>query len=197
MRRFLALVLSATALSIAAIAGAATVAAESAPSFTGGQRLVMALYYPWYDEGTWESGTTADRPLVPYASWHRETIERHTGWAKDAGIEVLVSAWFGPRDNNPTENNLKTLLDVAKPTGLKAAILLETDSNEFFPDRGSLVQGLRHALLAPEIASGSVGSERCERCRCIGRSTTGCSAVSPPGWRTGSACRSGWSGCSG
>lgn len=146
MRRFLALVLSATALSVFAVAGVATVAAESAPSFTSSQRLVMALYYPWYDEDTWGSGTTADQPLVPYASWHRETIERHTGWAQDAGIDVLVSAWFGPRGDNPTENNLKTLLDVAQPTGLKAAILLETDSGQFFPDRGALVQGLRHAL---------------------------------------------------
>jgi hypothetical protein len=68
------------------------------------------------------------------------------GWAQDAGLDVLVSAWFGPRDNNPTENNLKTLLDVAQPTDLKVAILLETDSDQFFPSRGALVDGLKHAL---------------------------------------------------
>jgi hypothetical protein len=106
----------------------------------------MALYYPWYDEDTWTSGTTADRPLVPYASWHRETIERHAGWARDAGIDVLVSAWFGPADDNPTETNLNTLLDVAGTSDLKAAILLETDSGQFFPNREALVAGLRHAL---------------------------------------------------
>src|SRR5688500_14826430 len=142
MRRSFVLVLSVCALSIF---GAGT--AESAPSsFTSGHPLVMALYYPWYNEDTWSSGTTADQPLVPYASWHRETIERHTGWARDAGIDVLVSAWFGPRDDNPTEHNLKTLLDVAQPTGLKVAILLETDSEQFFPERGALVAGIHHAL---------------------------------------------------
>ena len=146
MRRILALVLSVTALSMFAAGGAVAVSAENSPSFTSDQPLVMALYYPWYDVSTWESGVTADYPLLPYESWERDAIERHVGWAKGAGIDVLVSAWFGPRDNNPTENNLKTLLDVAKPTGLKTAILLETDSDQFFPDRGALVAGLSHAL---------------------------------------------------
>jgi hypothetical protein len=147
MRRLLALLLSLSTLSIIAIGAAGTVDAENAPaSFASGHPLVMALYYPWYDESTWESGTTADQPLVPYASWHTETIERHAEWAHAAGIDVLVSAWFGPGENNPTENNLKGLLDVAAPTGLKAAILLETDSGQFFPNRGALVAGLRHAL---------------------------------------------------
>jgi hypothetical protein len=147
MRRLTLLVLGLAAFSIVVAGRSGTVAAEGAlASFAGNQPLVLALYYPWYDEDTWASGTTADQPLVPYASWHRETIERHVGWAKEAGIDVLVSAWFGPRDNNPTENNLKTLLDVANPNGVKLAILLETDSGEFFPNRGALVEGLRHAL---------------------------------------------------
>jgi hypothetical protein len=147
MHRLLVLVL-ATAL-FAIVAGGkspAVVANAAVPSFASGQPLVMALYYPWYDEGTWDSGMTADQPLVPYASWQRETIERHVSWARDAGLDVLVSAWFGPRDDNPTEHNLKTLLDVAQTTPLKAAILLETDSNELFPNRAALVEGLRTAL---------------------------------------------------
>jgi hypothetical protein len=81
--------------------------AAAAPGAAAGQRLVMALYYPWYDENTWASGTTSDQPLIPYASWERETITRHVGWARDASLDALVSAWFGPRDKNPTETNLK------------------------------------------------------------------------------------------
>jgi Glycosyl hydrolase family 99 len=110
------------------------------------QRLVMALYYPWYDENTWASGTTADQPMIPYASWERETIARQVGWARDASIDAFVSAWFGPRDKNPTETNFKTLLEVARPSGLKAALLVETDSGQFFPTRASLVEGLKYAL---------------------------------------------------
>jgi hypothetical protein len=117
--------------------------AQSSPA---DQRLVMALYYPWYDENTWASGTTADQPLIPYASWERDAIARQVDWARGASIDALVSAWLGPRDQNPSESNLKTLLDVARPTSLKVAILVETDNNDFFPDRGALVDGLRQAL---------------------------------------------------
>lgn len=110
------------------------------------QRLVLAFYYPWYNLGTWESGTTSDLPRQPYNSFDPAAIDRHANQAREAGIDVLVSAWFGPRDDNPTEHNFKLLLDKAQPRGLQAALLLETDSADFFPDRGSLVQALRHVL---------------------------------------------------
>lgn len=121
-------------------------AERSLPSVSADQPLVLALYYPWYDVSTWESGITAEYPLFPYESWERDAIQRHVGWAREASIDALVSAWFGPQDNNPTENNLKTLLDVAEPAGLRAAILFETDSGQFFPTRESMVTALRHAL---------------------------------------------------
>jgi hypothetical protein len=147
MRRLLVLVLSVSVLAVSVLGGAGVVTAQGAPaSFSGDQPLVMALYYPWYDVSTWESGITSDYPLLPYESWERDAIERHVGWAREAGLDALVSAWFGPRGNNPTENNFKTLLDAAKPSGLKAAVLVETDSDQFFPNRGALVEGLRHAV---------------------------------------------------
>jgi hypothetical protein len=144
MSRLRLLLLGLAALSIFAVAGPA--GAAGGPSFASGQPLVMALYYPWYDVSTWERGISADYPMLPYESWERDAIERHVGWAREAGIDALVSAWYGPRDNDPTENNLKTLMDVAEPTNLKVAVLVETDSGQFFPDRGALVQALRHAL---------------------------------------------------
>jgi hypothetical protein len=139
------LVVLAVALSLAVLVNSSPTAL-ALPGADPSQRLVMALYYPWYDEKTWASGATADQPMIPYASWERETIARHVGWARDASLDALVSAWFGPRDQNPTETNLKTLLDVARPTGLKVAILVETDNNDFFPNRAALADGLRQAL---------------------------------------------------
>src|SRR5687768_4073255 len=115
MRRLLVLVLSLSVLSIGVAGPTGVVTAQGAPSFTSGQPLVMALYYPWYDVSTWESGITSDYPLHPYESWERDAIERHAGWARQAGIDALVAAWFGPRGNNPTENNFKALLDAAAP----------------------------------------------------------------------------------
>ena len=149
MRRPLVLALSVSMLSICALGGPGVATGQGGPSsFGSDDPLVMALYYPWYDVSTWESGVTADYPLLPYESWERDAIERHVGWAREAGIDALVSAWFGPRGGNPTEKNFKTLLDAAQPRGLKTAVLVETDSDQYFPNRGALVEGLRHALSA-------------------------------------------------
>ena len=109
-------------------------------------RLVLALYYAWFDLGTWEEETATDRPQIPYSSADPVAIRRHVAWAREAGIDVLVSAWYGPKDGNPTEANLRRLLDEAGHQGRRAAILLETDSRAFFPDRPSMVRALRHAL---------------------------------------------------
>lgn len=111
-----------------------------------GQPLVLALYYPWYDANTWESGQTSDLPTEPYSSAERETIVRQVGWAREAGIDVLVSAWFGPKAKNPTETNFQQLLTEADRTGIKAALLLETDSDEFFGSRAEMATALRHFL---------------------------------------------------
>ena len=109
-----------------------------------GQPLVLALYYPWYDPDTWERGETSDLPAEPYASADPAAIRRHVGWAREAGIDVLVSAWFGLKDANPTETNFTTLLAEAERSGLRAALLLETDSQQFYPSRESMVESLRH-----------------------------------------------------
>ena len=119
--------------------------------------LVVALYYPWYDHSTWSSGTTADVPLEEYQSADRAAIERHVSQAREAGIDVLVSAWLGTGQNNPTETNFQTLLQTADQQGLSAALLLETDNGDFFPDRGALVLGLRHFLRSMPITRVTCG----------------------------------------
>ena len=110
------------------------------------QRLVVALYYAWFDQSTWTSGMTEDAPTVPYRSDDPTTIERQLAWAKQAGIDVFAQAWYGPRDNNPTEKNFRTLLASAERAGMRAALLFETDSEDWFPDRGAMVTALRHFL---------------------------------------------------
>ena len=142
MRRLIVFALALAAVLLTVVGGAGSAVAQGGQSaqasFSATHPLVLALYYPWYNVSTWESGVTIDYPTLPYEAWERDAIERHIGWAKTAGIDVLVSAWFGPRDNNPTETNLKVLLEVAQPAGVKMAILLETDSGDFFPTRGAL-----------------------------------------------------------
>lgn len=111
-----------------------------------GDPLVMALYYPWYDYTTWNKGQTSDLPREPYASVEPSTIAKQVAWAHNAGIDVLVSAWFGLKDNNPTETNFKQLLTAAQAGGMRAALMLETDSDEFYPNRATMVQALHDFL---------------------------------------------------
>lgn len=110
------------------------------------ERLVLALYYPWYGLDTWSDQVLSDIPAEPYFGTDPDAIARHVTWAKDAAIDVLVSAWFGPRDDNPTEEAFRGLLDAAAAQGLHAAIMLETDNPAFFPSYGAQRDALAYAL---------------------------------------------------
>ncbi len=110
------------------------------------ERLVLALYYPWYGLDTWSDPVLSDTPAEPYSGTDPDAIARHVAWAKDAGIDVMVSAWFGPRDNNPTEAAFRMLLDAAGAQGLRAAIMLETDNPDFFSSYGAQRDALDYAL---------------------------------------------------
>jgi hypothetical protein len=116
------------------------------PVEAGEPPLVLAFYYAWYDENFWNSGQVADQPAQPYASRQRETIERHVAQAQDAGIDAFVQAWYGPQvENNQTETNLQTLLDVAAARGFRACVYFETNG-PFFPDQAEVVAALQHLL---------------------------------------------------
>jgi hypothetical protein len=110
------------------------------------QRLVVALYYAWFDQSTWTSGMPADLPATPYQSNDPATVDRQVALAKQAGIDVFAQAWYGPAGNNATERNFRTLLASAERAGTRAALLLETDSADWFPDRAAMITALRHFL---------------------------------------------------
>lgn len=131
---------------VAAALVAAIVVATGSPAVADDGTTVLALYYPWYNLDTWADPVLSDRPAEPYNSGDPATIARHVQWARAAGIDVLVSAWFGPAGRNPTETNLQLLLDAAAASGLKAAILFETDSPEFFPTLADQQAALSHFL---------------------------------------------------
>ena len=67
-----------------------------------GKRWVFAFYYAWFDLTTWQK-PLSDQPLQPYHSADVSVIEQHVLQARQAGIDALVQAWYGPgRANNPT-----------------------------------------------------------------------------------------------
>ncbi len=118
----------------------------SNPALAGNPPLVLAFYYAWYDQNTWDSGMPADLPAQPYASSDPAAIERHVSQAQASGIDGLIQSWYGPQEtHNQTETNFRTLLDVAAQKGFYAAVDFET-TGPFFTDKDSVVDALRHLL---------------------------------------------------
>jgi hypothetical protein len=88
-------------------------------------RLVLAFYYAWFDMLTWEK-PLHDKPLQLYHSSDVSVIQRHAREAREAGIDALVQAWYGPdMTNNQTESNFRILLDQAQSQGIRAAVSVD------------------------------------------------------------------------
>jgi uncharacterized protein YraI len=116
------------------------------PALAEDPPLVLAFYYAWYDQATWNPKRLPDQPAGPYISGDRATIERHVAQAQAAGIDALIQSWYGPQTaDNQTETNFRTLLDVAGARGFHAAVDFETEG-PFFPDRASVADALRTLL---------------------------------------------------
>ncbi len=108
--------------------------------------LVLAFYYAWYDQNTWNSGQPADQPAQSYVSSDPATIERHVSQAQAAGLDALVQSWYGSQEkDNQTETNFRKLLDVAATRGFHAAVDFETTS-PFLPNQKSVTDALRYLL---------------------------------------------------
>lgn len=97
------------------------------------ERLVLAFYYPWS-----MSLTTSDAGGVG----NLPPIERHVRWSRDAEIDVLVSAWYGPHDPI-TNSTFEQLLRLTQLHGMHAALFFETED---FDGRPAMVTALRHFL---------------------------------------------------
>jgi hypothetical protein len=116
-----------------ALLPAAASAAPDAP--------VLAKYYAWFDENTWGNGTLTDQPAQTYRSADRGAIERQVDQAKGAGIDGFELNWWGP--DNPTDNNLATLLDVAGAKGFKVTVDVDLNS-PFLTSRGDVANALSY-----------------------------------------------------
>jgi hypothetical protein len=116
-------------------------AGQPQPAQADTERLVLAFYYAWYDKKTWNSDQVSDIPLSPYASSDREAMARHIKQARTAGIDAFVLNWWGM--GNPTEKNLKALLDTAAQQGFRVAVDFDINS-PFMDGVGSYAENLRH-----------------------------------------------------
>ncbi len=137
------------ALGMAVLMMAATLWSAMAAPAAGqsAERLVLAFYYTWFDENSWDPARLPDLPTTPYVSRERAVMARHIEQAKAAGIDAFVVSWYGPRvENNQTETNFRAMLDEAAARGFRLALDVEVTS-PFFGGPGD-VQAALQALLA-------------------------------------------------
>ncbi len=136
MRRVLIVLLTIGTLFIATHASAAA-----------SNKLVLAFYYPWYDQSIWNDPKVPDRPPDRYTSTDANVLTRQIAQAKGANIDAFVSAWYGPSTQfNQTETNLRTLLALAGQKSFSVGVLVET-AGPFFHSAGD-VQNALASLLA-------------------------------------------------
>lgn len=118
---------------------------RSAPADAFGERLVLAFYYAWFDNATWQR-PLSDQPAQPYVSTDPAAIERHVVWAQGAGVDGFVQSWYGPQvENNQTETNFALLLDIAARHGFSAAVDFEVTS-PFLTSQEAVLDALEHLL---------------------------------------------------
>jgi hypothetical protein len=83
---------------------------------------VLAYYYIWFDETSWDRAK-ADYPLLGrYSSDDREVMQQHVRWAKDAGIDGFIVSW---KSTLPLDRRLEQLIDVASEESFKLAIIYQ------------------------------------------------------------------------
>lgn len=116
--------------------------AATGGSRTGGEKLVIANYFPWYDNNFWSQGATWDLPTVQYNSDDVSTIQRHIGWAQQAGIDGFAVHWY--QAGNRTDSNLAKILSNS-PSGFRSAATFLTHIQPG-ASRGLVVDNLRYLI---------------------------------------------------
>jgi hypothetical protein len=120
--------------------------ADPAMSRADPRKLVLAFYYPWYND--YSQDRLADRPSEPRSTRNPAEVLSMVRQAKTAGIDGLVVSWNG--DGGPHARGFDLVLRAAEQTGSLVTAYLETPkaaaSPGGAPDRATVKQWLAEAI---------------------------------------------------
>lgn len=99
------------------------------------ERLVLAFYFPWYEQGTWSDAQLRDRPLRTYSTEEVSDVVQVLTDAKRAGIDGVIVSFQG-KDVGGGWNHRRMLavLQAAQQTGMRVSVQIETLAAHL-PDR--------------------------------------------------------------
>ncbi len=111
---------------------------------------VLAYYYLWFDEPSWNRAKTDFPELGRYSSDDPRVMRQHIQWAKSARIDGFIVSW----KNTPVNNRrLQLLAGIAKEENFKLAMIyqgLDFDRNPLGRDRVRIDFEYFARLFAPD-----------------------------------------------
>lgn len=128
------------ALALIMIMGASIASAQSA------ERQVWAYYFGWYTGDSWNDGRLIDRPNAPYDSRDGGTVGAQIDAARSAGIDAFIMSWYGPKNDNLTQQVFNILLDQAGARGFRAAVSLDMGDPGYHNSVDEVIQSLSYLI---------------------------------------------------
>jgi len=83
---------------------------------------ILAYYYIWFEEASWNRAKSDYSVLGRYQSDDRAVMRRHVRWAKAAGIDGFIVSW---KSTLPLDRRLEQLIEVAGEESFKLAIIYQ------------------------------------------------------------------------
>ena len=83
---------------------------------------VLAYYYIWFQEQSWDRAKTDYPQLGRYDSDDTEVMRQHIRWAKEAGIDGFIVSW---KSTVTLDRRLERLIEVASDEDFKLAIIYQ------------------------------------------------------------------------
>jgi hypothetical protein len=121
--------------------------AGPSPASAQGQRLVLVHYYAWWSADYIGPGHWPDSPVEPYNSWDAAVIARQIQEIASAGIDGVVVAWYGPREqNNQTETNFRMVQEQASANGIYALLSVDLGRAGFYDSVQEIIDALNYLL---------------------------------------------------